>query len=299
LVALEALAKPIGRRLKNASRNAVSGVGAFEKQPLLGGSSNVSRSKSSGDKEKERNKSALKKHFLKAYAWVFGNAPQNATATNPALKGVNDRGGFGPLTQLMLFYAFGKYVSWTNWATGMERVFVNPNPGEPRAQYSLLSKLVALQIAYAVFNEGQRRYKLHLSGKATKGRRPKAAEEFGFFEADGVTKCGDRSRDEAKERRKGSVNPVSVIDDANMLPSFGGNGLSNDFDRADDEDAKRYTWHDIPCPLCLNPTKYPTALKCGHCLCWECAVECCQQKPECPMCRAPCKPQELITIANP
>ena len=43
-----------------------------------------------------------------------------------------------------------------------------------------------------------------------------------------------------------------------MLPSFGGNGLSNDFDRADDEDAERYTWHDIPCPLCLNPTKYPT-----------------------------------------
>ena len=112
---MEALAKPIGRRLKNASRNAVSGVGVFEKQPLLGGSSNGSGStSSSGDKEKERNKSALKKQFLKAYAWVFGNAPQNATATNLALKGVNDRGGFGPLTQLMLFYAFGKYVSWTN-----------------------------------------------------------------------------------------------------------------------------------------------------------------------------------------
>ena len=66
LVALEALAKPIGRRLKNASRNAVSGVGAFEKQPLLGSSSNCSGStSSSGDKEKERNKSALKKQFLK------------------------------------------------------------------------------------------------------------------------------------------------------------------------------------------------------------------------------------------
>jgi len=92
---LEALAKPIGRRLKNASRNAVSGVGAFEKQSLLGVSSNSSGStSSSGDKEKERNKSALKKQFLKAYAWVFGNAPQNATATNPALKGVHDRGGF-------------------------------------------------------------------------------------------------------------------------------------------------------------------------------------------------------------
>ena len=298
-MALEALAKPIGRRLRNASRNAVSGIGSMERRGAsISGRSSDRKRDGGDDKEKKRNKSdALKKQFLQAYAWMFGNAPQSATSSNPALKRVNDRGGFGPLTQLMLFYAFGKYVSWTNWATGIERVFVNPNPGEPRAKYSLLSKLIALQIAYAIFNEGQRRYRLHLSGKAAKGNRPKAAEEFGFFEADGVTRCGDRS---SEERQKGSVNPVSVMDDANMLPSFGGGGgLSNDFDQANDEDAKRYTWHDIPCPLCLNPTKYPTALKCGHCLCWECAVECCQQKPECPLCRAPCKPQELITIANP
>ena len=289
---MEALAKPIGRNLKNASRNAVSGVGSLDQI------SNSSSSTSSSDKEKENNKSALKKRLLKAYAWMFGNAPHNASVGNPALRRVNDRGGFGPLTQLMLFYAFGKYVSWTNWATGIERVFVNPNPGEPRAKYSLLSKLIALQIGYAMFSELQRRYRVHLRGKSAKGRRSKAAEEFGFFEEDGVTKCRYRLSD-TEGRRGGSVNPVSVIDDANMLPNFGETGISNDSDEEDEEVVKRFTWHDIPCPLCLNPTKYPTALKCGHCLCWECAVECCQQKPECPVCRTPCKPQELITIANP
>ena len=104
----------------------------------------------------------------------------------------------------MLFYAFGKYVSWTNWATGIERVFVNQNLGRAvRAKYSLLSKLIALQIGYAMFSELQRRYRVHLRGKSAKGRRSKAAEEFGFFEEDGVTKCRYRLSD-TEGRRGGS-----------------------------------------------------------------------------------------------
>ena len=67
-------------------------------------------------KKKRNNKSSAK--ALKTYEWMFGNAPHNASVGNPALRRVNDRGGFGPLTQLMLFYAFGKYVSWTGGRPG-------------------------------------------------------------------------------------------------------------------------------------------------------------------------------------
>ena len=293
LVVLEALAKPVGKRLRNASRNAVSGDngGVGVVGTTIGDEKTKKRTKANVGKE------FYKRQFLKAYAWVFGHAPHSATVGNRALKLVNDRGGFGPMTQLMLFYAFGRYVSWTNWATGVGRVFVNPNPGEERAQYSLLSKLIAVQLGFAAYNEALRRYKTYLSVKFAR-EQPKIAEEFGFFEADGVTKLkldldGIESSDTMINKSK---NPVSVMDDAvAMLPRFSPNGD----DDVDDEVVKRFTWFDIPCPLCLNPTKFPTALKCGHCLCWTCAVECCQQKPECPMCRAPCKPQELICLANP
>ena len=160
----------------------------------------------------------------------------------------------------MLFYAFGKYVSWTNWATRIEAVFVNLNR-ESQAKYSLLSKLIALQIGYAMFSELQRRYRVHLRGKSAKGATVESGGGVWLFRGGWrVTKCRYRLSD-TEGRRGGSVNPVSVIDDANMLPNFGETGISNDSDEEDEEVVKRFTWHDIPCPLCLNPTKYPTAVK--------------------------------------
>ena len=84
-----------------------------------------------------------------------------------------------------------------------------------------------------------------------------------------------------------------------MLPNFGETGISNDSDEEDEEVVKRFTWHDIPCPLCLNPTKYPTALKCGHCLCWECAWSVVNRNQSARCVARLVNPQELITIANP
>ena len=65
-MALEALAKPIGRRLRNASRNAVSGIGSMERRGAsISGRSSDRKRDGGDDKEKKRNKSeALKKQFL-------------------------------------------------------------------------------------------------------------------------------------------------------------------------------------------------------------------------------------------
>ena len=99
--------------------------------------------------KKENNKSALKKRLLKTYAWMFGNAPHNASVKS-SIERVNDRGGFGPLTQLMLFYALGSTFRGRIGRPD-RRVFVNPNRRAEGRSISLLSKLIALQIGYAMF----------------------------------------------------------------------------------------------------------------------------------------------------
>lgn len=50
------------------------------------------------------------------------------------------------------------------------------------------------------------------------------------------------------------------------------------------------------CMLCLEEMTDPACATCGHIFCWNCIMDWCKQKQECPLCRAAIRPQQILTL---
>lgn len=55
---------------------------------------------------------------------------------------------------------------------------------------------------------------------------------------------------------------------------------------------------DLVCGICKLPRTHPAIPKaCGHVFCWKCLYQwVAVTRPECPLCRAPCKPQDVMAL---
>jgi len=53
------------------------------------------------------------------------------------------------------------------------------------------------------------------------------------------------------------------------------------------------------CFICRLPRISPAAASsCGHVFCWNCLYQWTTKKQECPLCRSPCRPQDIIALYN-
>ena len=60
------------------------------------------------------------------------------------------------------------------------------------------------------------------------------------------------------------------------------------------------TFNHINCGICMNPRKHSAApIACGHVFCWSCLHNwVATMRPECPLCRAPSRTQEIIALQS-
>lgn len=50
------------------------------------------------------------------------------------------------------------------------------------------------------------------------------------------------------------------------------------------------------CILCLNTMTDPSCAPCGHVFCWDCILNWCKERPECPLCRQKCQAQQVLSL---
>lgn len=179
---------------------------------------------------------------------------------------------------LTLFYLTGAYATVAHRVTGVRHMLLRHE--ESNINYRMLGLFLCVQIFISFLQNLSDLYDARTRVQEEETLRLALEQEL----ADNA-KLTEEEKAEKRERMV-KTNAELRIRDGDYLDT----NPDDDEEEVDEED------ENSKCVLCYEPRKNATVTECGHLFCWHCIAECLTVKPECPLCRASCLPQQLVML---